>query len=94
MEVIDISFANQIRDHAPDFANSNCRFPILTSPGGDIGGIQKNRSVSIVSRFSIRVLVLSLCEALAAWAVNPDIPNIQVGAARGSIQQQSELGNT
>ena len=55
--------------------------------------MKKKRSASIVWILSIGLFVLSLCWTHALWAVDPDIPHIQAGAERGSIQQEIELGN-
>jgi TPR repeat protein len=53
--------------------------------------VEKKRSASILSFLSM--FVLSLCGTHALWAADPDIARIRVGAERGSIQQEIELGN-
>ena len=55
--------------------------------------IQKKRSPSRLASSIIAVLVVSLCGLHAARAADPDIPRIQAAAAKGSIQQQIELGD-
>lgn len=44
-----------------------------------------------VSAQAIGVLTLTICATNHAMAVEPDIPRIQAGAERGSIQQEIEL---
>jgi TPR repeat protein len=55
--------------------------------------IRKKRSSSRFASSVIALLVVSLCGLHEARAADPEIPRIQAGAARGSIQQQIELGN-
>lgn len=49
------------------------------------------RSYARVSMYAAGAMALSFCTAGAALAVEPDIPRIQAGAEKGSIQQEIEL---
>jgi TPR repeat protein len=58
-----------------------------------MSGIRKKRSVSVASYlFSIGGFVLTFCGPPVTWAVDTDIPHIQAGAEKGSIEKEIELG--
>ena len=54
-------------------------------------GYRSERVVSTVSFLIIASMLFAIVQSQTAHAVNPDIPRIQTGAERGSIQQQIEL---
>jgi TPR repeat protein len=58
-----------------------------------MGQLRKNRSSSRLASSIIASLAVSLCGLHAACAADPDIPRIEAGGKRGSIQQEIELGN-
>jgi uncharacterized protein len=54
-------------------------------------GYRSERVTSIVPFVIIALTLFAISQPRAARAINPDIPRIQAGAERGSIQQQIEL---
>jgi TPR repeat protein len=56
-----------------------------------MAGYRSERTVSIVL-FVIAPMFLAIAQPRIARAMEPDIPRIQAGAERGSVQQQIELG--
>jgi uncharacterized protein len=55
-------------------------------------GYRSERAVSIVPIVIFASVFLLIAQPHTAHAMNPDIPRIQAGAERGSVQQQIELG--
>lgn len=53
--------------------------------------ILRRRALARVSLYAAGAMSLALCTASHAMAVEPDIPRIQAGAEKGSIQQEIEL---
>ncbi len=54
-------------------------------------GYRSERAVLIVPLVIITSMVIGIAQPRIARGINPDIPRIQAGAERGSIQQQIEL---
>jgi len=54
-------------------------------------GYRSERVVSIVSFLVVATMLLAIAHPRVAYAINPDIPRMQAGAERGSLQQQIEL---
>jgi len=54
-------------------------------------GHRSERAVSIVPLVIITSMLIGIAQPRIARAIDPDIPRIQTGAERGSIQQQIEL---
>jgi TPR repeat protein len=52
---------------------------------------RSKRALSIIPLVIITSILLGIAEPRIARAVDPDIPRIQAGAERGSVQQQIEL---
>ncbi len=52
---------------------------------------QHRHKMSITSFIAIGTLVFTISAARSAWAVSPDIPRIQAGAEKGSVQEEIEL---
>lgn len=59
--------------------------------GGIMTGNRSERAVSIVPFVIIASILFAISAPRIAGAISPDIPRIQAGAERGSIQQQIEL---
>ena len=55
-------------------------------------GYRSERAVSIAPIVIFASMFLLIAQPHTAHAMNPDIPRIQAGAERGSVQQQIELG--
>jgi uncharacterized protein len=55
-------------------------------------GYRNERAVSIIPFLISASMFLAMAQPQIARAMDPDIPRIQAGAERGSIQQQIELG--
>jgi len=54
-------------------------------------GYRSVRAVSSVPLVIVTSMLIGIVQPRSASAINPDIPRIQAGAERGSIQQQIEL---
>ena len=54
-------------------------------------GHRSERAFSILPGAIIASMLFAISQSRTALAIDPDIPRIQVGAERGSIQQQIEL---